>query len=124
MVIAVPSTTEPPPTLKYSVAVSLRALFQTVVNGPEVEFPHRALVVSQVPAPPSVVPLPDQNSTVACTEEAARASRSRADGSHLSAERGMRNGEWGGWLGFINSGTDKLGLGGKAGRVPGRQHDF
>src|ERR1051325_2552094 len=46
-------------------AVSELALFQGE-NGPEVDDPQW-LPVSQVPVPPTAVPLADQNSRVACT---------------------------------------------------------
>src|ERR1051325_258243 len=103
-------------------AVSELALFQGE-NGPEVEDPQW-LPVSQVPVPPTVVPLADQNSTVACTEEAARAKTTRAMGSQWTAGWRVRSAESGWWLGFINSRTERLRAGGKVGGALRRQHGF
>ena len=68
MVIFAPSTTDPPTTAPDRTALSVLALFQTVVNGPEDDVPQCAAVVSQVPAPPRVEALPDQKSVEASTE--------------------------------------------------------
>ena len=61
MVMAAPITIEPPAPVPLSImALSVLALFHTVVKGPDVEVPQRARVVFQVPGPPWVVPSPDQ----------------------------------------------------------------
>ena len=62
MVMLAPSRMEPKDAPEAdSVALSLLALFHTVVKGPEVEVPHRARVVFQVPGLPlTTVPLADQ----------------------------------------------------------------